>query len=215
MGEQIIKRSATEQVYTLIVKKITKGEFAPGARLNIENLSKEFGVSRTPVREAIGMLTQNGFLEHIHNVGPRVPEITQQQLSDLIETNMILIDGIIPLIFRNGVADGLLEELEKINQMQRQALEEDDEEAFNQSSIKFHETIIEACPNKKLEQISKQVWKQLDAWVNIYQETSISKQLSVEQHEEIFQAFRERDQDKVLRLMKVHNAVPIGYFKNV
>ena len=50
MGDRIIRRSTTEQVYTLIIEKIRRGEFAPGERLKIESLSREFGVSRTPIR---------------------------------------------------------------------------------------------------------------------------------------------------------------------
>ena len=211
MGEQVIRRSATEQVYTLIIRKIQKGDFSSGDRLNIESLSKEFGVSRTPVREALGMLVQNGYLEHIHNMGPRIPEISKQQITELIETNSALLNGLIPVIFRAGITKEFLGELKAAVEMQKMALEERNQEVFTQSSIRFHERIIEECPNKKLKQISEQVWKQMDAWVSIYRGVKVSKSLSVKQHEAILEAFWEKDQEKVLQRLIINCSLPIEY----
>ncbi len=211
MGEQVIRRSATDQVYTLIIRKIQKGDFASGDRLNIESLSKEFGVSRTPVREALGMLVQNGYLEHIHNMGPRIPEISRPQITELIEANSALIGGFIPLIFREGITEEFLGELKAAVELQKIALEERDQEVFTQSSIRFHERIIEECPNKKLRQISEQVWKQLDAWVSIYRGVKISRSLSMKQHEVILQAFEDGDQEKVLKSLIINCSLPIEY----
>lgn len=213
MGEQVIKRSATEQVYTLLIKKIRKGEFAPGDRLNIENLSREFGVSRTPVREAISMLTQNGYLEQVYNSGPRVAKFDEHVLRDTIETNNILMEGIIPIIFRDTDIRGLSQELLKSVQRQEQAMEMGDQEAFAHNSIRFHEKIIAACSNKKLAALAEQVQKQLDAWVGFYQETEVMRQLSVEQHREIAGAFEEENQLKVKELMRIHNTLPMDFFK--
>ncbi len=213
MGEQVIKRSATEQVYTLIVKKIRKGEFAPGDRLKIESLAKEFGVSRTPVREAIGMLTQDGFLEQVYNSGPRIPTFSKKRVHDLIETNGILTDGIIPLIFQTRDLEVLAADLQKSVDRQRQALQDRDNESFMHNSIRYHEKIIAASPNKSLAQLAEQVQKQLDAWVSFYQEAEGSRERSVNQHQEIIDAFRDRDQEEVMQLLKEHNFTPMEYFE--
>ena len=106
----------------MIIEKIRRGEFAPGERLNIESLSREFGVSRTPIREAIGMLTQNGFLEHVHNVGPQIPIYDGQLMRDLVETCNILTEGVIQSLFRQKLPVGLLEELLQSVEQQQQAL---------------------------------------------------------------------------------------------
>ena len=90
-------------------------------------------------------------------------------------------------------------------------MEERNQEVFTQSSIRFHERIIEECPNKKLKQISEQVWKQMDAWVSIYRGVKVSKSLSVKQHEAILEAFWEKDQEKVLQRLIINCSLPIEY----
>ncbi len=212
MGDQIIRRSTTEQVYTLIIEKIRRGEFAPGERLKIESLSREFGVSRTPVREAIGMLTQNGFLEHVHNVGPQIPAYDRQRMQDLVETCNILTEGVVQSLFRKEMPAGLAEELWQSVKRQRQALEAGEQETLMRHCIHFHEIVFAGCSNKKLAALADQMQNQLDAPVRMYQESEAVRRLSVEQHEGIARAFQERDRDLVLKRVKEHNMQPLEFF---
>ena len=72
MAGKVVRTSLVDQVYSLILEKIQNRELLPGDRLNIEELARDFGVSRTPVRETINRLTQEGFIEQKHNVGPSI-----------------------------------------------------------------------------------------------------------------------------------------------
>ncbi len=212
MGDRIIRRSTTEQVYTLIIEKIRRGEFAPGERLKIESLSREFGVSRTPIREAIGMLTQNGFLEHVHNVGPQIPAYDRQLMQDLVETCNILTEGVVQTLFRKELPKGLADELRQSVEQQRQALAAGEQETLMHHCIHFHEIIFAWCPNKKLAALADQMQNQLDAPVRMYQESEAVRKLSVEQHEGIAQAFQQGDQELVLKRVKEHNMQPLEFF---
>ncbi len=212
MGDRIIRRSTTEQVYTLIIEKIRRGEFAPGERLKIESLSREFGVSRTPIREAIGMLTQNGFLEHVHNVGPQIPAYDRQLMQDLVETCNILTEGVVQTLFRKELPKGLADELRQSVEQQRQALAAGEQETLMHHCIHFHEIIFAWCPNKKLAALADQMQNQLDAPVRMYQESEAVRKLSVEQHEGIAQAFQQGDRELVLKRVKEHNMQPLEFF---
>lgn len=212
MGDRIIRRSTTEQVYTLIIEKIRRGEFAPGERLKIESLSREFGVSRTPIREAIGMLTQNGFLEHVHNVGPQIPAYDRQLMQDLVETCNILTEGVVQTLFRGELPKGLADELRQSVEQQRQALAAGEQETLMHHCIHFHEIIFAWCPNKKLAALADQMQNQLDAPVRMYQESEAVRKLSVEQHEGIAQAFQQGDRELVLKRVKEHNMQPLEFF---
>ena len=212
MGDRIIRRSTTEQVYTLIIEKIRRGEFAPGERLKIESLSREFGVSRTPIREAIGMLTQIGFLEHVHNVGPQIPAYDRQLMQDLVETCNILTEGVVQTLFRKELPKGLADELRQSVEQQRQALAAGEQETLMHHCIHFHEIIFAWCPNKKLAALADQMQNQLDAPVRMYQESEAVRKLSVEQHEGIAQAFQQGDRELVLKRVKEHNMQPLEFF---
>lgn len=196
----------------MIIEKIRRGEFAPGERLNIESLSREFGVSRTPIREAIGMLTQNGFLEHVHNVGPQIPVYDGQLVRDLAETCNILTEGVVLSLFRQKLPAGLLEELWQSVEQQQQALEAGEQETLMRHCIHFHEIIFSWCPNKKLAALADQMQNQLDAPVRMYQESEAVRKLSVAQHRGIVQAFQESDKEQVLERIKEHNMQPMEFF---
>ena len=56
MSEKVVRRSLVDQVHLFLVQRIQNRSLQPGERLNIEELAREFDVSRTPVREAISRL---------------------------------------------------------------------------------------------------------------------------------------------------------------
>ena len=121
MNEEIQKNSLVNQVYSLIIKRIQNGTIAQGERLKIEELASDFSVSRTPVREAINRLTQAGFVEQSHNSGPRVVNFNDRQKLDILKTNAVLFGGVIDSYKDYAELEGLLEELEKILQEQKEA----------------------------------------------------------------------------------------------
>lgn len=66
------KMNATEQAYHIIRSDILTGKLAEGERLTETRLSEDLGLSRTPIREAIGRLTLEGFIERQKGYTTRV-----------------------------------------------------------------------------------------------------------------------------------------------
>lgn len=75
MGELSYK-TLRENVVSEIRMKILNQELAPGTRIVEQSLSKEFGISRGPIREALRQLEQEGLVEYTRNAGCSVREIT-------------------------------------------------------------------------------------------------------------------------------------------
>ena len=90
MSEKVVRRSLVDQVHLFLVQRIQNRSLQPGERLNIEELAREFDVSRTPVREAISRLMQEGLVVQNHNAGPCVASFTKEQELDVIRANMEL-----------------------------------------------------------------------------------------------------------------------------
>ena len=158
------------------------------------------------------MLTQNGFLEHVHNVGPQIPAYDRQLMQDLVETCNILTEGVVQTLFRKELPKGLADELRQSVEQQRQALAAGEQETLMHHCIHFHEIIFAWCPNKKLAALADQMQNQLDAPVRMYQESEAVRKLSVEQHEGIAQAFQQGDRELVLKRVKEHNMQPLEFF---
>ena len=71
------------QVYTILKGMIADYRFNPGTRVNVEQIAKEVGVSRTPVWEAVHRLVQEGLLENIPNRGVFMSALSPKQAIEL------------------------------------------------------------------------------------------------------------------------------------
>lgn len=82
--------SLREQIGQSLADAIISGELAPGTMVSVPGLAAEFGVSATPVREAILDLEQRGFVQSVANKGFRVTEVSHQDLTEIIEVRRML-----------------------------------------------------------------------------------------------------------------------------
>lgn len=82
--------SLRDQIGESLSAAIVSGELAPGSMVSVPGLAAEFGVSATPVREAILDLEQRGFVRSVPNKGFRVTEVSQQDLQDIVEVRTML-----------------------------------------------------------------------------------------------------------------------------
>ena len=79
------KISLSEQAYNKLVKKIISGKYPAGTRLTEEMLCAEFGISRTPVRDAISKLMGEGLVQPLPKRGCRVCDLDSQAVRELFE----------------------------------------------------------------------------------------------------------------------------------
>lgn len=212
----VIRRSLVDQVYTFIVKKIQYGELKPGDRINIEELAKEFDVSRTPMREAISRLAQNGFVEMRHNAGPRVAVFSIDKVRELCIANAVIMDGMSYLTFDSEGSEPILDhaagELQSILEHQKETYESGNIDLFYEYSIRFHEVIIQMCPNSVLREYAMNSQIQLDAFVLSYQHDNEMRKISIEDHEKILTHLRAHNRDAFRDALYEHNVRPVNYF---
>ncbi len=214
---KVIRRSLVDQVYHLILERIRNGELKPGDRLNIESLSDEFGVSRTPMREAISRLVQNGFVEMKHNVGPSITSLNVETVRELATANTVLLEGMMDLLFQEDSHDftALCAELQEIIRLQKTALDAGDTAGFTRLSIAFHETLIHACPNDTLQSFALNTQVKLDLFVSSYQESDEMRRKSVADHTEILRCLSAGDQVGFRSALHEHNTSPIRFFEEL
>lgn len=89
---QKVAKSASlrDQIGKSLSAAIVSGELAPGTMVSVPGLAAEFGVSATPVREAILDLEQRGFVRSVANKGFRVTEVSRADLVEIIEIRTML-----------------------------------------------------------------------------------------------------------------------------
>lgn len=92
-GSATIQRanSLAGDVYEAIFNQLMALKIAPGARITVDNLVKEFSVSQTPIREALGRLEGEGLVVKTHLVGYHAaPQITRRRFDELYELRLLL-----------------------------------------------------------------------------------------------------------------------------
>ncbi|GAA4883516.1 GntR family transcriptional regulator [Actinomycetospora straminea] len=84
-GDELGPPSLVELALERIRADILRGTLAPGERLVEEQLTRRFGVSRAPVREALRLLAQQGLVEHLPRRGVRVVELSARDIQELFD----------------------------------------------------------------------------------------------------------------------------------
>src|SRR5690348_10241166 len=89
----VIQRSKglADDVYGAIFNKLMGLEIAPGARISVDGLVRQLGVSHTPIREALGRLEGEGLVVKTHLFGySAAPQITRRRFDELYELRLLL-----------------------------------------------------------------------------------------------------------------------------
>ena len=188
-----------ERIVDMIRTAIVKGELQPGERISEQSLAERFGISRTPIREAIRQLDSEGFLTVIPRRGAIVTPITERDIKEFYAIKG-LIEGYAARIAVEHLTDSEIERMEALNEELGKFASEGKIRKMFRAHNEFHDIFVRACGNEKLHQITKNLIQQFQRFrivLSIF--GGISQ--SVEQHRRIIDAFKRRDAVEVERLV--------------
>lgn len=143
-----VNQRAFERLRTLILD----GDLSLGERLDERQLAERMGISRTPLREAIGRLANERIVEHRPYQGNFVRTFTRSQVSDLFEVRKEL-EGMAARLAAPSVHEPEVLELNAIVDRARTALARDDFVEFEHADREFHSAIIRMSNNETLVEI--------------------------------------------------------------
>jgi DNA-binding GntR family transcriptional regulator len=140
--------SAREKTYDYLKANILSGHFIPGERLAEEHLAEELGVSRTPVREALHKLEQEGLIEPLESRGFRVPQDSPEEIEDLFDIRTVL-EGYTLKIICERITDEQMAMLEEIIEKADDALRRKRIDEVFQWNTQFHDTLHSLVADKR------------------------------------------------------------------
>ena len=140
--------SAREKTYDYLKANILSGHFVPGERLAEEHLAAELGVSRTPVREALHKLEQEGLIEPLESRGFRVPQDSPEEIEDLFDIRTVL-EGYTLKIICERITDEQMAMLEEIIEKADDALRRKRIDEVFQWNTQFHDTLHSLVADKR------------------------------------------------------------------
>ena len=190
-------------VFQTLRQAILRGKLQPGERLMEIHLAQQLGVSRTPVREAIRMLEQEGLVIRIPRKGAIVAEITKSDLEDVLEVRAALEELAVKKACRN-ISQEQLQELKKAAGKFAASLQKEDLMACAQADVAFHEIISAATENRRLIQILNNIREQIYRYRLENLKDKSSHANLVEEHTAICRALEERSEEKASEAVRVH-----------
>ena len=192
-----------EVVYETLRKAILKEKLKPGERLLENTIANKLGVSRTPVREAIRMLSDEGLVVMIPRRGAQVAQISRKDLHDVMEIRRSLEILAAELVCRR-INEKQLLALEMAEQAFRRAAGTGVIVDIAEADIAFHDLIYKAAGNVRLLMILNNLHEQMYRFRIEYLKQPDVLPLLCSEHDAIVDAFRRRDAQKAGELIGNH-----------
>lgn len=142
-------KSLREQVYDYLRFQMNDGKISPGSFLNLNEISMELGMSRTPLRDALFQLESEGFVTIYPRRGVVVNALSLEKIRNIYEILGGLESAVIVLIalrFRQSDAD----DMEKLNIQMRKALEQNNYSLFYERNLNFHNIYLNMSDNSEI-----------------------------------------------------------------
>lgn len=204
MEASIKLKSLSDQLYEYLSNSIIEGKIKPGEKLVENDLGRQFGISRSPIRECFRILESEGLITIHPRKGTFVRELTSKDIEDVFPVRASLESLAAKLAVPNikekeiGIFSDLIIKMEE-------SLGNGDIKSFLRFNFEFHSIFIKASNNQVLEKTLKNLGKGL--WLRIaflYYQAPEGLNYSNSMHKKIVRAFQRKDVQSVQRLVEEH-----------
>lgn len=194
--------SLANQVYEVLLNDILHGKYKKGEYITEGSLSKELGVSRTPIREALLRLSQERLIKDSPN-GSEVIGISRQDVEDMLNVKRLLEPEIAEGLANNLTDEGL-KKLEEIVEQQEFFSQKNDYEKVMILDTKFHTIMYGESGSNVYSQILEQTHKKLlkVRLASLRDKKRINQ--STHEHRELFDILKTHDEDAIRKQLQKH-----------
>ena len=192
-------------VFNTLREAILKGDLKPGERLMELQLASKLGVSRTPIREAIRMLEQEGLAVTTPRKGAEVAKMTLKDMEDVLEIRDAL-DELAVRIACQKISDEQLRQLEDMKELFEKSTQTGNIKKIAEADVTFHDVIYEATGNPKLVTLLNNLREQVYRYRVEYIKDPKNYPTLIAEHEAILESLKNRDVKNAVEAMHVHVA---------
>ena len=210
VAETLVHRSRADEVYEQLKRDVAEFQLVPGDRFTETEISERLGVSRTPVRQALFRLQQEGYVEVLFRSGWRVLPFDFEQFEQLYDLRMVLETTAAHRLCEEGVLGhsakvdrALLDELAAIWLVpvaQRSA----DTVQVSQWDEAFHCALVAAAGNTEMARVHRDVTDR----IRIIRRLDFTKQARIDatydEHAKILKAIQRKRGDQAAMLLRAH-----------
>lgn len=191
----------TARAYTQLRDRLFRGAVAEGQPLYEIHLAADLGMSRTPVREALQALAREGYVEVLPSRGYAVPRRSLDDLREFFELREVLESS----ATRYAALRATASEIEALGELCARYERERDEERWAQTGHDFHDIVIGAARNTRLQAMLQSLNAQIVMSRRaVGRASEAQRKTAIEDHRAIFEAISQRDEGRAESLAAEH-----------
>lgn len=202
-GGRIARSALYEEVAELLRQRIYAHELAPGAWIDEQALADRFGISRTPMREALKVLASEGLVRLEPRRGCYVAELSEQDLDDIFPV-MALLEGRVAFEAASRMSEADLARLAELHDRLEQHAAANDADRFFEVNQAFHHALQEIAGNRWLKQMIDDARRVIKLTRRDSLRLDGRLRQSLAEHRAILKALKARDADAAGRAMHDH-----------
>jgi len=199
----IQKKTLHEEIANNLREMIMSGELKEGDKIKEDKLCAVMGISKTPLREALRVLSAEGLIRLIPNRGSYVTTPTFDEIKEMFDV-MSVLEGVCARTAAEKMSTGDLKKLEKIHHQLEKNFRLKDQKQYIHHNNLYHALVQELAGNKTLNQIVNGLRQK----ILLYRFKSLNLsgrfEQSIQEHRDLLEAFRNRDAEKAELLMTSH-----------
>lgn len=205
----MIKSSRTDVAFSSLKSALISGKYAPGMRLRIDTLSKEFDISVGAIREGLSRLTAEGLVVAQPQRGFIVAPISKKDLLHLTEARVELENQCLSLSIQNGNFDWegrVLAINHQLKAMSNHYIETGTNfpEKWHDMHKEFHDVLTSACPNQWFLRLRQGLFNQSERYRRIYIPGKGTARDVNNEHQDIVDATLAKDITQAKKLIAAH-----------
>ena len=194
-----IPKTLSQTIYNHIKEAIINNEFQANERINEKEIAKSFGVSTTPVREAVLKLGAEGYIKIDTHRKAVVAEISYEELLDLYQIMSILESKAI-LNITDHIQPEQISRIEEMTKEMNKFCNPESVEKFLQLNVSIHNDLWEALSNKMMRKtllfVGDQILRYSQARIHIFKNQK-ALDISSRDHKHLILLLKKRDKDKL------------------
>jgi DNA-binding GntR family transcriptional regulator len=196
-------RTRTEDIRLQIADEIVRGDLAPGLQLDETGLAARFGVSRTPIREALRQLETSGLVEQRPHRGSVVARPTPERLTDLFVA-MAELEAVCAGLAAENMTARERRELDAIHASLCDLVSRGDPQRYHEENQRFHAALYAGGHNRHLAELTLQTRTRLAPFRRAQFRTIGRLAGSWTEHDAIVEAIHRGDRDAAAAAMRAH-----------
>jgi DNA-binding GntR family transcriptional regulator len=205
MSKKLVRSNLSEDAYTFLRDLFVNGSrYNPGEKISVEELSRELGVSRTPLWSAINRLEAEGIVEIAPRLGVYLIKYDPERILDIYIAREAL-EGMAARLAAEKITDRQIAMLRTNIRQQQAFLQQNELEGYHTAAVEFHEQLARIAQSVTLERLLASIFAQIKA-MQVQRKRSPPMHLpqSYDDHGKLLDAIEERDPDLAESIARSH-----------